>query len=78
MTTFAIIAGLIPTAFGRGAGSAQLRHRRHDHRRAIVLSTPDAVVDAGRLWLLDRWAKALRGRQWSWKALFKASEKPNE
>ena len=81
MTTFAIIAGLIPTAFGRGAGSAQ--------RSAIavtiiggqlfcllltLLLTPVAYE------LLDRWSpKALRGRQWSWKALFKgASEKPNE
>ncbi|HKQ90460.1 MAG TPA: efflux RND transporter permease subunit [Blastocatellia bacterium] len=81
MTTFAIIAGLIPTAFGRGAGSAQ--------RSAIavtiiggqlfcllltLLLTPVAYE------LLDRWSpKALRVRQWSWKALFKgASEKPNE
>jgi HAE1 family hydrophobic/amphiphilic exporter-1 len=81
MTTFAIIAGLIPTAFGRGAGSAQ--------RSAIavtiiggqlfcllltLLLTPVAYE------LLDRWSpKALRSRQWSWKALFKgASEKPNE
>jgi len=81
MTTFAIIAGLIPTAFGRGAGSAQ--------RSAIavtiiggqlfcllltLLLTPVAYE------LMDRWSpKALRMRQWSWKALFKgASEKPNE
>jgi HAE1 family hydrophobic/amphiphilic exporter-1 len=81
MTTFAIIAGLIPTAFGRGAGSAQ--------RSAIavtiiggqlfcllltLLLTPVAYE------LLDRWSpKLLRVRQWSWKALFKgASEKPNE
>ncbi len=81
MTTFAIIAGLIPTAFGRGAGSAQ--------RSAIavtiiggqlfcllltLLLTPVAYE------LLDRWSpKALRVRQWSWKALFKgASGKPNE
>src|SRR5499426_160900 len=81
MTTFAIIAGLIPTAFGRGAGSAQ--------RSAIavtiiggqlfcllltLLLTPVAYE------LLERWSpKALRVRQWSWKALFKgASEKPNE
>jgi hydrophobic/amphiphilic exporter-1 (mainly G- bacteria), HAE1 family len=81
MTTFAIIAGLIPTAFGKGAGSAQ--------RSAIavtiiggqlfcllltLLLTPVAYE------LLDRWSpKAVRGRQWSWKALFKrASEKPNE
>jgi HAE1 family hydrophobic/amphiphilic exporter-1 len=81
MTTFAIIAGLIPTAFGKGAGSAQ--------RSAIavtiiggqlfcllltLLLTPVAYE------LLDRWSpKAMRGRQWSWKALFKrASEKPNE
>jgi HAE1 family hydrophobic/amphiphilic exporter-1 len=81
MTTFAIIAGLIPTAFGRGAGSAQ--------RSAIavtiiggqlfcllltLLLTPVAYE------LLDRWSpKLLRVRQWSWKALFKgASEKPPE
>jgi HAE1 family hydrophobic/amphiphilic exporter-1 len=81
MTTFAIIAGLIPTAFGRGAGSAQ--------RSAIavtiiggqlfcllltLLLTPVAYE------LLDRWSpKLLRVRQWSWKTLFKgASAKPNE
>jgi len=81
MTTFAIIAGLIPTAFGRGAGSAQ--------RSAIavtiiggqlfcllltLLLTPVAYE------LLDRMSpKLLRVRQLSWKALFKgASEKPNE
>ncbi|MFN7949705.1 MAG: efflux RND transporter permease subunit [Blastocatellia bacterium] len=80
MTTFAIIAGLIPTAFGHGAGSAQ--------RSAIavtiiggqlfcllltLLLTPVAYE------LLDRWSpKLMRVRQWSWKALFKrASEKPN-
>ncbi len=81
MTTFAIIAGLIPTAFGRGAGSAQ--------RSAIavtiiggqlfcllltLLLTPVAYE------LLDRFSpKLLRARQWSWKALFKrASENPNK
>ena len=80
MTTFAIIAGLIPTAFGHGAGSAQ--------RSAIavtiiggqlfcllltLLLTPVAYE------LLDRWSpKLMRVRQWSWKALFKrASEKSN-
>ncbi len=80
MTTFAIIAGLIPTAFGRGAGSAQ--------RSAIavtiiggqlfcllltLLLTPVAYE------LLDRWSpRLLRVRQWSWKALFKGARvKPN-
>lgn len=80
MTTFSIIAGLIPTAFGSGAGSAQ--------RSAIavtiiggqlfcllltLLLTPVAYE------LLDRWSpRLLRVRQWRWKALVKgASEKPN-
>jgi HAE1 family hydrophobic/amphiphilic exporter-1 len=81
MTTFAIIAGLIPTAFGRGAGSAQ--------RSAIavtiiggqlfcllltLLLTPVAYE------LLDRWSpKALRVRPWSWKSHLKgARAKQNE
>lgn len=80
MTTFAIIAGLIPTAFGRGAGSAQ--------RSAIavtiiggqlfcllltLLLTPVAYE------LLERWSpKLMRVRQWNWKALFRGtSEKSN-
>jgi HAE1 family hydrophobic/amphiphilic exporter-1 len=39
MTTLSIVAGLVPTAVGIGAGSAQRSAvRRHDHRR------PEPVV----------------------------------
>ncbi|MFN0124181.1 MAG: efflux RND transporter permease subunit [Blastocatellia bacterium] len=76
MTTFSIIAGLLPTAFGRGAGSAQ--------RSAIavtiiggqlfcllltLLLTPVAYE------LLDRWSPRLRGvLAWPWRRAVKSEE----
>ena len=58
MTTFSIVAGLIPTAIGIGAGRlAAVRHRRHDHRRADAVPAPDAPGGAGRLLARGRHAR---------------------
>ena len=48
MTTFAIIAGLIPTALGLGiGGGGPGRDRRHRHRRSVALPVPDTATGAG-------------------------------
>ena len=50
MTTFSIVAGLIPTAIGIGAGRfPALGHRGDDHRRADAVSSADVARGAGRL-----------------------------
>ena len=55
MTTIAIVAGMIPIAFGRGAGAGLARvDGGHDHRRPGALPAADAAGHAGRLLLLRR------------------------
>ncbi len=46
MTTFAIIAGLIPTALGLGIGGTRPRgDRGHRDRRPVAVPVPDAAAD---------------------------------
>ena len=50
MTTFAIIAGLIPDrARPRHRRQRPRRDRRHRHRRSVAVPVPDAAAGAGRL-----------------------------
>ncbi len=55
MTTIAIVAGMLPIAFGRGAGIGLARvDGGHDHRRPDPLPAADAAHHAGRVFLLRR------------------------
>jgi len=48
MTTFAIVAGLIPTALGLGiGGTGRAAIAVNGHRRPVALSLPDAAARAG-------------------------------
>ena len=61
MTTSAIIAGLIPDrARPRHRRRAALGDCRHDHRRPVAVSVPDAAARAGRLREARR-ARAIAG-----------------
>ena len=55
MTTIAIVAGMIPIAFGRGAGAGIARvDGRHDHRGPGALPAADVAGDPGRLLVFRR------------------------
>ena len=63
MTTIAIVAGMMPIAFGRGAGAGLARvDGGHDHRRPGALPAADAARHAGRLFLLRRPARVAAER----------------
>ena len=62
MTTIAIIAGMLPIAFGRGGRRRLARvDGGHDHRRPGALPAADAARHAGRLFVFRRSARR-RGR----------------